>query len=561
MNVHPITLEVVRNALVACAEDMASALCKSAYNMMIYEVRDYCCGLIDTEGRMVSQNSGGLPIFLADLGAAVLDGIERYGLDGFEPGDVIIMNHAYICGQHLNNIVIYTPCFFEGRVVAFAANRAHWVDVGGTRVGFGSYETSEIFQEGLQFRSLKLFEAGKRSEAIWQILEDNLRFPESSLGDLRAQMASCKMGERRIGELFGRYGADTVRACIERIWDTAETEVREIVAGFPDGVYEASSQLDNDGRNLATPLDIRVRVTIAGSDMTVDYSDMNKQVPTPLNSGYSGGLAAARVAFKCLTQPDAPVNEGGFRPLTLISPEGTLVNARPPAAIGLWSIALPTVIDTILKALAPALPDRIPAAHKGDMGGCSFYGYREGDGKRFLLMNIFGGGWGGRPAGDGESAAVSICQGDVRNVPIEVQETNYPFLVERFALRRDSGGPGEHRGGLGVEIAYRCLQSTLVNINMERILEPPWGLHGGGSGAVNKAVITRADGSTQEVAKQTNIPLGAGDLVTFLTAGGGGYGAPSKRDAEAIAADLAEGLISPEGAARDYGHRPPGVAE
>ncbi len=560
MTVHPITLEVVRNGLVACAEDMATALCKSAYNMMIYEVRDYCCGLIDTEGRMVSQNAGGLPIFLADLGAAVLDGIERYGLDGFEPGDVIIMNHAYICGQHLNNIVIYTPCFFEGRVVAFAANRAHWVDVGGTRVGFGSYGTNEIFQEGLQFRSLKLYEAGKRSEAIWQILEDNLRFPESSLGDLRAQMASCRMGERRITELFSRYGADTVRDCVERIWDQAEAEVREIVSGFPDGVYKAASRLDNDGRNLDVPLDIKVTVTIEGSTMTVDYSDMNPQVPTPLNSGYSGGLAAARVAFKCLTQPDAPVNEGGFRPLTLISPEGTLVNARPPAAIGLWSIALPTVIDTILKALAPALPDRIPAAHKGDMGGCSFYGYREGDGKRFLLMNIFGGGWGGRPTGDGESAAVSICQGDVRNVPIEVQETNFPFLIERFALRQDSGGAGEHRGGLGVEITYRCLQATVANINMERILEAPWGLYGGAPARVNKAIIRRADGTEREVAKETNIQLEAGDLVIFLTAGGGGYGEAAARDPAKIEADLRAGLISAQAAADDYGFVPAGKA-
>ena len=228
-----------------------------------------------------------------------------------------------------------------------------------------------------------------------------------------------------------------------------------------------------------------------------------------------------------------------------------------PAAIGLWSIALPTVIDTILKALAPALPDRIPAAHKGDMGGCSFYGYREGDGSRFLLMNIFGGGWGGRPAGDGESAAVSICQGDVRNVPIEVQETNFPFLVERFALRRDSGGIGEHRGGLGVEIAYRCLQKTVANINMERILDPPWGLHGGGTGAVNRAVIRKTDGSERAVAKETNIQLEAGDLVIFLTAGGGGYGDPQRRDAEAIAADLRAGLISAEAAARDYGFTAP----
>lgn len=556
MKVNPITLEVVRNSLVAYSEEMATALCKSAYNMMIYEVRDFCCGLIDPQGRMISQNSGGLPIFLADLGVAILDGVERYGIDGFAPGDVVIMNHAEVCGQHLNNVVVYAPCFVDGRLVAFAASRAHWIDIGGTRVGFGSYETTEIFQEGLQLRSLKIYEAGKRNDAVWQILEDNLRFPESSLGDLRAQIAACALGGRRLQELFGRYGIDTVDACIAEIWDQSEAAAREVVARIPDGEYAAHSLLDNDGRNLDTPLDINVRVVVSGDSMTVDYTGMNPQVPTPLNSGHSGGLAAARVAFKCLTMPDDPVNEGCFRPLALISPPGTIVNARPPAAIGLWSIALPTVIDTILKALAPAMPDRVPAAHKGDMSGCSFYGYREDDGKRFLLMNITGGGWGGRPSADGESAAVSICQGDVRNAPVEVQETNYPFLVEYHRLRADSGGPGRFRGGLGVELRYRCLQRTLANVNMERTVDPPWGVAEGGPGAVNQAIIRRANGREEYVYKKTNIALEAGDTVTFLTAGGGGYGDPRTRDRRAVAEDLKLGFITPNAAESDYGYSP-----
>ena len=210
MKIDPITVEVVRNAVNAYADEMATALCKSAYNMMIYEVRDFCCGLIDSEGRMISQNRGGLPIFLADLGVAVKDGIARYGLDGFAPGDVVIMNHGEVCGQHLNNVVIYAPCFHDGKVVAFAASRAHWVDIGGSRIGFGSVETTEIYQEGIQLRSLKIYEAGNRNETLWQIIHDNVRFPESALGDLRAQIACCQLGIRRFGELLRRYGQDTV---------------------------------------------------------------------------------------------------------------------------------------------------------------------------------------------------------------------------------------------------------------------------------------------------------------------------------------------------------------
>jgi N-methylhydantoinase B len=258
------------------------------------------------------------------------------------------------------------------------------------------------------------------------------------------------------------------------------------------------------------------------------------------------------VAFKNLTQPEAPVNEGCFRALELILPEGKMLNARWPAALGLWSIALPTVIDTILKALAPALPARIPAAHKGDMGGCSIGGFRP-DGRRFLLMNIFGGGWGGRPHEDGESASVSICQGDVRSAPIELQEIQYPFLIERFALRTDSGGAGEHRGGLGVDLTYRALQKCVANVNNERTKDPPWGLGGGKPGAVNEAILMRNDGSTQALKKATGVQLEPGDRLTFRTAGGGGWGDPRARELAEIERDVAAGLVSAEAAARDYG--------
>lgn len=549
---HPITVEVVRNSIVAYADEMANALCKAAYNMMIYEVRDFCCGLIDTQGRMISQNRGGLPIFLADLGIAVEDGIRRYGLDGFKPGDIMIMNHGEVCGQHLNNVVIYAPCFFEGEIVGFAASRAHWVDIGGMRIGFGSTATTEIFAEGIQMRSLKIYEEGKRNETLWQIINDNVRFPEAALGDMRAQIACCQLGARRYAELLGRYGRATVEACIDRIWEQADQAVRNVVRTIPDGTYTAESALDNDGRNLDKPIRIKVTVTVDGENFQVDFSQMNPQTAGPLNSGVSGGIAAARVAFKALTSPDLDVNEGCFRALDVVIPEGTIVSAKPGAAIGLWSIALPTTIDTILKALAPALPHMVPAAHKGDMGGCSFYGFRE-DGSRFLLLNIFGGGWGGRPNEDGEDASVSVCQGDVRNSPVELQEIRYPVLIEEHALRNDSGGAGEHRGGLGVNISYRVLVPCKVTINNERTHIPPWGVHGGKDAAHNDAIIAFGSGEQRHVKKGTEIPLETGDVVHFSTAGGGGYGDPAKRPREAIANDVAQGYVSADNAKKLYG--------
>jgi N-methylhydantoinase B len=553
----PITLEVLRYGVVAAADDMAAVLCKTAYNMMIYEVHDFCCGLIDTRGRMISQNRGGLPIFLADLGVAIQDGIARYGLDGFSPNDVLLMNHAGVCGQHLNNVAVYTPCFHRGRLIAFAANRAHWVDIGGSRVGFGSSETTDIYQEGLQFRSIKLHVAGVPNEAVLQIIRDNVRFPDSVLGDLRAQIACCRLGEKRLGDLVDRYGWDTVTGCIEEIWDQAEAQARAVVSRIPDGTYTAESCLDNDGRDLDKPLRVKVTVDIRGSDMIMDFSEMNPQVAGPLNAGYSGGLAAARVAYKCLTLPEAPVNEGSFRALQLILPEGTFLSARSPAAIGQWSVALPTVVDTALKALAPAIPDRIPAAHKGDMGGYSIYG-QDSQGRRFVLLNMTGGGWGGHVDGDGQDASVSICQGDVRNIPIEVQEAMYPVYIDHFRLRTDSGGPGKYRGGLGIDTSIRCLVPCRINVNLDRTRCPPWGLAGGLAGETNLGLIHRADGREEVIYKGTNVLLSPGDSVTFRTAGGGGYGDPRERDPALVATDLREGLISAAAASGIYGREASG---
>ena len=552
-NIDPITLEVIHNSLVAFAEEMATVLCRTAYNMMIYEVQDFVVGLIDTEGRLIAQNSGGLPIFLSDLGMAVKDGIDCHGLGWFKPGDVLIMNYPYVCGQHLNNIVIYTPAFYKGELVAFMAVRAHWVDVGGTRIGFGSTKTTEIFEEGLQFRAVKVYEEGRPNEGILQILQDNIRFPDSALGDMRAQMAACRLGETRFAELMDKYGHDVVQDCIATIWDKSEQLTRQEIAKIPDGEYIAESFMDNDGIELDKPVKIKVKVRVMGDQMSIDFSEMSDQVKGCINAGYSGGIAAARVALKDLTLPFLPVNEGCFRPLEVILPKGKLLYAVAPAAIGQWSITLPTVIDTIFKALAPALPHLIPAAHKGDMGGSAIHGINPDTGKRFVFMNIIGGGWGGKPWADGESAAVSVCQGDVKNIPVELQESYYPVVVENFSLREDSGGPGKYRGGLGLDMTVKVLSDCLINLNVERTKCPPWGIWGGHDGQSNVVYVKQDPAQPwQEVKKATNFPMKAGGQVRTLTAGGGGYGLPEERDPAAMRRDVLEGYVSREAVARDY---------
>ncbi|HEX2227345.1 MAG TPA: hydantoinase B/oxoprolinase family protein [Candidatus Binatia bacterium] len=552
MAVDPITVEIIRCALRAAANEMSAVLKKTAYNMMIYEVQDYCVAILDHEGRTLSQNEGALPIFLADLGVAVQDGIEVYGRENIHPGDVFLVNHPEICGQHLNNMAVYTPFFWDGKLLCFLAVRAHWIDVGGGSTGFGSSMTRDIYEEGLQIRSVKIYAAGKPNNEVLRLIEDNIRFPESSLGDLRAQIASCRSGEERLKDLCRTYGGERFQQAVLEIWDQTDRLVRQAVREIPDGTYEAASFLDNDGRDFSKTVQIKVKVEVCGDELTVDYSEISDQVPGFINCGSSGGMAAARVAFKALTSPQGEVNEGSFRALKVVLPSGKLLSAKRPAPIGGWSLSLPTVLDTIFRALAPGLPKRIPAAHKGDMGGYAIFGVHPGTGQRYVCQNIIGGGWGGRPFEDGASASVSICQGDVKNTPIELQELYYPLLYECHRLRADSGGKGQYRGGSGVEVRVTPLHEVRVSRNTDRLQCPPWGLLGGGDGATNQTMIERAGKQETLPGKFSHLLVRPGETVTFLTAGGGGYGQPEKRAAAAIEGDIDLGYLSEVRARQDY---------
>ena len=432
----PVTLEVIRNALPAIANEMAADLQRTSYNMMIYEVRDFCTALLAPNGDLISQNVGGVSHFVADLGVIVVDGMQRYGAEGFKPGDVIITNHQAVAGQHLNNIVVYMPYFFRGELLMFAMVRAHWIDVGGMSTGFGAGPTvADPWQEGLQLDQIKIYEEGKLDEKIYRLIKDNIRFPESSLGDMKSQMAACRLAMRRLDELFDKYGKDTVLAGTARIFDETERKCRNVVAGLPDGIYEARAALDDDGLVKDDPVKIHVKVTINRGHMTIDLSGCSGERRAAINSRT---LAGARVAYKALTAPLEPVNEGSFRALEIVIPEGNIMMARFPAPMSGWSAIVPTVVDAIVTALAPAMPDRVPAGHHGLLGGAVvFFGVHPETKRRFVVQSLEGGGWGGRPTEDGELATVSVCQGDVRNGSIEGIELKCPVLVEGRGLRAD----------------------------------------------------------------------------------------------------------------------------
>src|SRR5277367_1872387 len=404
-----VTLEVIRNALPAIANEMAADLQRTSYNMMIYEVRDFCTALIDTKGQLISQNVGGVSHFVADLG-------------------VIITNHQAVAGQHLNNIVIYMPYFHRGELLMFSMVRAHWIDIGGSSTGFGAGpQVADPWLEGMQLDQLKIYRKGVLDETLYRVIKDNIRFPESSLGDMKSQMAACRLAARRLDELFGKYGRETLLAAINRIFDETERKCRNVVAQLPDGVYEASASIDDDGMRKGEPVPIHVKVTIKDSSMTIDLSGCSSERKAGINSRT---LAGARVAYKALTGPLDPVNEGSFRALDVVIPEGNIMMARFPAPMAGWSAIVPTVVDCIVAALAKAMPDRVPAGHHGLLGGAVvFFGMHPKTGRRFVVQSLEGGGWGGRPYEDGESATVSVCQGDVRNGSIEGIELDRKSVV------------------------------------------------------------------------------------------------------------------------------------
>jgi N-methylhydantoinase B len=544
----PVTLEVIRNALPAISDEMSVDLQRTSYNMMIYEVRDYCTALLDPDGALISQNIGGVSHFVADLGIVVKDAVARYGRDGFAPGDVLLHNHQATAGQHLNNVVVYAPIFHERELVAFAMVRAHWVDVGGLSTGFGAGNRAyDPWSEGLQFNQLKIYEAGVVDGKLLGFIRDNIRFPDNAMGDMRSQLAACRLGERRFVELLDRYGKDVVQSAIRTFYAETETKCRAAVARIPDGVYEAASFIDWRGQGY----DIRVKVIVRGSDMTIDLSGCSPERDGGANSRTYAG---AYIAYKALTTPLEPLNEGAFAALEVIIPEGNMMMARFPAFMAAWSMPLPTVVDTILLALSEAVPE-IPAAHSGSLGAALSFSGRD-RGRDFVIMSIESGGWGGRHGADGEDVSMSVCQGDVRNAPIENIELKGPVLITERALRPDSGGHGQFRGGLGVRTRLKTLAPGRLNVasgDGGRLTCPPWGLRGGGSAEVAATLVKGVGEDSFEAPRNPPPVWPAGTEVLYLTAGGGGWGDPLDREPSRVLNDVREGYVSPESARDHYG--------
>jgi N-methylhydantoinase B len=482
----PVTTEIVRNGLIAATEEMKTNLRRTAYNMIIYEALDFTVGLFDAEGNTVSIGLG-LPMFIRGMSDTVKTKLEHYGVENLDPGDILLTNDAYITGSHLNHMTFTVPIFHDGEVVAFSCCMAHWPDVGGTLDG----ATTDIFSEGLQMPIVKIYRKGVPNEELISIIRTNVRLPERAMGDFRAQIAAVKTGERRFLEMIHKYGRDAVIGGIEAIMDHSEAAARARVREIPDGVYEAESFMDDDGIKLGERVPIRVRVEIAGDRMKVDLTDVAKQVAGFYNSGETAGRSCCQVAFKCLTSAlDLPINDGQFRALEIVLPPGRVVSALKPAAMRMWMTYPMTIIDTIFKALAPAIPEHIIAGHHADLVVGRVNGRRPKDDSFYIYLGgLIGGGWGAKHNSDGCNATIAMNDGDTHNGPSEQVEAKYPLLVERYALRPDSGGAGRFRGGLGCEQVVQARYDLRFNSQMDRVKCKPWGLEASALPAIRSRSI------------------------------------------------------------------------
>ena len=543
---------IIRNGVLAVTEEMKTNLMRTAYNMIIYEALDFTVGLFTPAGDTVSIGLG-LPMFIRGMSQTVKRKIEHFGKENMKPGDIYVTNDAYLTGSHLNHFTFTMPIFHQGALAGFTCCMAHWQDVGGALGGV----TTDIYSEGLQIPIMRYQNAGVVNEDLVAIIRMNVRIPERAMGDLRAQVTAVKTGERRYLELLDRYGRDETLAAIAAIMDQSEARARERTRKIPDGTYEAEAFMDDDGFDLGQRVPIKVRVIIEGDEATIDLTEVSKQVRGFFNSGETTGYACAEVAYKCLTSPtDYPINQGSFRSLKVKLVPGTIVSAIRPAAMRQWMCYPMTIVDSIFKALAPAISDEVIAGHHADLMTINMYGISPKDG-RFMIGNMgpLGGGWGAKKSEDGMSATVCLNDGDTHNSPIEQVESKFGVIVRQVALRNDSGGPGRWRGGLGIHRIVEARTPITVNTQIDRAHCPPWGLEGGHPGFGNK-IDLRLDGKLIDDlanAKVFTQRLKSGDQIHHLSGGGGGFGPPVDREPERVAYDVVEGYVSAAIAKAAYG--------
>jgi N-methylhydantoinase B len=551
--VDPFTVEIIRNALDSICEQMSNTIERTAYSTLIRDILDFSTALFDARGRIIAQ-SARIPAHLNTMGPALETILARHlPLADWHPGDVVVMNDPYHGGQHLPDVFVLLPVFHDGAPVAIAGCMGHQVDVGGRAPGSFGGDATDIFQEGLRLPPVKLYEAGRPNRAVFDIIATNIRQPDKTLGDIAAQVASLRMGERGLLRLIAKYGVGTIADAVEELIRYSETRMRTRIAELPDGTYVWEDVLDDDGID-DTPIPLRATLTVSGSDVCVDFTGTAAQVKGPINCMVGMTLGTVYYVMVAVLDPHIPKNYGCYKPIRVIAPEGTLVHPRPPApVVGRMEVGH-RIVDVLLGCLAQAAPAKVMAPFYGATNHIALSGEDPATGRTWVAFEIQPGGWGGRPTRDGNDGW-SAHMHNVQNVPVEVEETTYPLRVERYEFVPDSGGAGRFRGGLGLRRELRLLApEARLTIHCDRFKFVAPGMLGGGPGGAARCVINPGTAHERAVSsKATNVPLHAGDLVRFDSQGGGGYGPPRERDPALIRHDVRVGKLSAEAARGRYG--------
>lgn len=522
--VDPIDLEVFRHRTTMIAEEMGAALGRSALSPNIKERRDFSCAVFDAQGRMIAQ-AAHIPVHLGAMPRSVEAALARFTLGR---GDVILLNDPFLGGTHLPDLTTVAAAYAGDQLVGYTATRAHHADVGGMAPG-SMPMSRELYQEGLIIPPVKLIEAGQPNQGLYDLICRNSRTPSERRGDLAAQLACHRVGERRLAELTERHGLDWVQLHMAELIAYGERHMRAVLAALPDGCYTFEDALDDDGAN-GPPTPIRVQITISGDAAVVDFAGTAAQVRGPLNAPRAVTEAATLYCFRCLGSADMPSSAGAFAPLTIRVPEGSVLSPRSPAAVAGGNVeTAQRVVDVLFGALAQAAPDRIPAASAGTMNNWTFGGIRP-DGSPFAYYETLGGGMGARPTLDGISG-VQVHMTNTLNTPIEALERQFPVRVRRYSLRSGSGGAGQHQGGDGLIREIEFLEPVIVSLLSERRMRAPYGLQGGASGALGHNSSIQ-HGTRHILPGKVTVELEAGDSLRIETPGGGGWGQPAAQAAQ-----------------------------
>jgi len=543
-----ITLEVIRHGLLAAAEEMARNLCRTSYNTIVYEIHDYGIGIHDINGDVVADTPG-IAVFTRANDYGIKTIIDFLGKDNMDPGDVFINNYPYWSGAHTLDTLIFAPVHFDNVLVGFVSCRIHILDLKQKDAGY-VLDSTDMFQEGIFFPGTKIYQRGKINQDFFNIIKFNSRMPTQVIGDIQAQVSACQTGVLRVQAMTKKYGRNQIQEAMVAINKHGEKLARLALSKLPKGSWSAFDFVDNDGVDLDRPIKIHVTVSVTDDEMVIDFTGSEKNVRGPINLPIGMTMAFCSLIFKSLTTPTSSVVAGNFAPMRVIAEEGSVMNAVPPMpTFTLWTGLLGG--EVILKALAQGMPDLVPACSGGDVCSMMGVGINPKNSEMWIEATNEAVGFGGHKEGDGEDGIMHLTEPGCRNNPVEVIESKTPMFIESYGYRIDSGGPGMHRGGVGVTRVYRFLAPSNAICIVYKTKSPPWAIGAAKPGTNNHVIIN--PGPKQLIKGGSYNTMNEQDVLSNNSGGGGGYGDPFAREVMRVVRDVRNGFVSIDAAKKEYG--------